>query len=183
MNTSALFLDRDGVVNVDHGFVFEKSNFEFIDGIFDLCLAANNNGYKIFIITNQSGIGRGYYSEYDFNKLNQWMLEIFKKNSIYIAETYYCASHPVYGLGKYKKDDFCRKPNPGMIIKAQKDHKIILSRSILIGDKLSDIHAGERAGIKCNILFNRGNSEVSENILSIRNLLEAMSYMKNVGIV
>lgn len=142
----ALFLDRDGVINFDYGHVHSVDNFDFIDGIFDLCRLAQQKGYLIIVITNQAGIGKGLYDEEDFHKLNSWMIDRFKFNDIIISKTYYCP---------HKPDDNCdcRKPNPGMLLKAIEEFKIYPNDSILIGDNKSDIEAGQNANIGNCILF------------------------------
>lgn len=150
----ALFLDRDGVINVDKGYVHRIEDFEFIDGIFHVLRYFQSKGYLLLIITNQAGIGRGYYTEEDFIKLNAWMLERFRVEGIEITNVYYCPYHPVYGIGRFKLDSEFRKPNPGMILHASKHYNINLKESILIGDKDSDITAGFRAGIATLILIN-----------------------------
>jgi len=149
----ALFLDRDGVINVNHGYVHSIENFDFIDGIFDLVRTAHANNLKVVVITNQAGIGRGFYSEYQFHELTSWMCKEFMKQGAPIDKVYFSPFHPTEGLGKYKKDDFSRKPNPGMILQAQQELGLDLENSILIGDKGSDIQAGIAAGLGTNILF------------------------------
>tara|TARA_B110000003_G_scaffold180614_1_gene179773 strand:- start:3079 stop:3687 length:609 start_codon:yes stop_codon:yes gene_type:complete len=149
----AVFLDRDGVINVNHGYVHNTDNFEFIDGIFEVARAAHFSGYKLIIITNQSGIGRGYYSEQQFLELTEWMCNEFLDEGVPIEKVYYSPFHPIAGLGAYKKNDFSRKPHPGMIYQAQQDINLNLGSSILIGDKISDIQAGIAAGVGLNLLF------------------------------
>lgn len=171
MRSPALFLDRDGVINIDYGYIYRIEDFEFIEGIFELCKAAQDLRYKIIIITNQSGIARGYYSEHDFHKLSKWMLNVFSSKSINITDIYFCPYHPKYGKSKYRKDAHCRKPNPGMIINAALDHNLDLHKSILVGDQLSDIEAGIAAKVAKNILLSyKGISDA--NVLSISNLQE-----------
>jgi len=162
MPRRALFLDRDGVINVDHSYVYHQEDFEFIDGVFELCSKAKHLGYLIVVVTNQAGIGRGYYKEQDFQKLTEWMLDIFASKGIIIDDVYYCPYHPEHGIGKYKKDAACRKPQPGMILQAARDYNIELGNSILVGDKESDILAGIAAGIGCNLLYVK-SSEKSMN--------------------
>ena len=145
--TKAVFLDRDGVINEDAGYVYSPECFRFLEGIFEFCRTAQELGYLLIIITNQAGIARGYYSEEDFQRLNVWMLDEFMKKGVDIAEVYYCPYHPEHGVGQYKLDSNDRKPNPGMIFKARADFDIDLHNSILIGDKESDIEAGRRAGV------------------------------------
>ncbi len=143
----ALFLDRDGVINVDNNYVYRIEDFVFIDGIFDLCSHAQILGYKLVVITNQAGIGRGYYTIEDYQNLTSWMVKQFAERSVRIERVYYCPYHPTAGIGKYKTDSFDRKPNPGMILKAKKELHLDLEKSILIGDKDSDIEAGLTAGV------------------------------------
>lgn len=179
MSTKALFLDRDGVINVDYGYVHHKSNFEFLEGIFDLTRLALDKYYKIIIVTNQSGIGRGLYSEEIFLKLNAWMCECFKKEGVTIDRVYYCASHPSSGIGIYKKKDFRRKPEPGMFIEARKEFNINMEDSVLIGDKMTDIQAGARSGIGRLLFLNNKIKETHSNNLytQISNLNNAMIYL------
>jgi D-glycero-D-manno-heptose 1,7-bisphosphate phosphatase len=155
----ALFLDRDGVINVDKGHVHRRESFEFIPGIFELCRAAQSLGYLLVVATNQAGIARGYYSESDFNDLTDWMMAQFKEKQLRITRLYYCPYHPVFGVGRYKYDSPDRKPNPGMFIRAQSDLDLDLGSSILIGDKPSDIHAGCAAGVGTKILLSSEGAE------------------------
>jgi D-glycero-D-manno-heptose 1,7-bisphosphate phosphatase len=149
----ALFLDRDGIINVDHGYVYKKEEFEFVEDIFTVCLDAQNKGYEIFVITNQSGIARGKYTVDQFEQLSLWMVEKFKSKGIVISDVYHCPHHPDKGLGKYLKSCDCRKPEPGMLLLAEKEHNIDLDNSVFIGDKVSDMQAAERAGIENRIIL------------------------------
>lgn len=151
MNSSAnknkaLFLDRDGTINVEKNYVYKIENFEFVKGIFDLIKSYQERGFLIFVITNQAGIARGYYTENDFKILTDWMTKQFHKNGIKITKVYHCPHHPeITGFCK------CRKPNPGMILDAVKEFNIDPVNSVLIGDKKSDILAGKKAGLGKNI--------------------------------
>jgi D-glycero-D-manno-heptose 1,7-bisphosphate phosphatase len=144
----ALFLDRDGVINIEKNYVYRIEDFEFIEGIFELCKAYQDKGYLIFVITNQAGIARNYYNTGDFEKLTQWMIAEFDKQGITISKVFFCPHHPNF-TGACK----CRKPQPGMILDAQAEFKLNLAQSVLIGDKNSDIEAGVQAGVGSNILF------------------------------
>lgn len=137
----ALFLDRDGIVNIDYGHVYRIDDFKFTDFIFDLCKKYQNEGYLIFIITNQAGIGKGLYTEQDFFTLNNYMLNEFNKKGINITKVYYCPHKP-------EDDCDCRKPKPGMFLKAINEFNIEPKESIAIGDKLTDLEAAYNAGIK-----------------------------------
>ena len=174
----AVFLDRDGVINKNHGYVYKKENFDFIDGIFDFVKKANKENYLVVIVTNQAGIARGYYAEEDFHKLTKWMCNRFADEGITIDKVYFSPFHPTEGIGKYLKDDISRKPNPGMILQAQSELNINLNNSILIGDKESDIKAGIAAGIKKNILYTPNtNDKTSLPCIKIRQLDEAIKYI------
>src|SRR4051794_27604058 len=118
MKNRALFLDRDGVINIDKNYVYKIEDFEFVDGVFEVLHYFQTIGYLLIVITNQAGIARRYYSEHDFHVLNTWMLKQFEMKGICISKVYYCPYHAKYGIGEYKKNAFCRKPNPGMILKA-----------------------------------------------------------------
>jgi D-glycero-D-manno-heptose 1,7-bisphosphate phosphatase len=155
----ALFLDRDGVINVERGYVHRRECFEFLPGIFALCSAALQKGYLLVVVTNQAGIARGYFSESDFNELTSWMIDRFAEQNIVITRLYYCPYHPVLGLGRYKRDSPDRKPNPGMFRRAQSDLDLDLQSSILIGDKLSDIQAASAAGVGTQILLSAEETE------------------------
>ncbi len=149
----ALFLDRDGVINAYAPYVHTRDKFHFLDGIFELCRAAQALDYLLCVVTNQAGIGRGYFTESDFLELTEWMLAKFSEQQVQIARVYYCPDHPVHGVGKYRRDSPDRKPNPGMFFRARTDFDVALGESFLIGDKLLDMDAGIAAGIGTNILL------------------------------
>jgi len=153
LRSRALLLDRDGVINVDHGYVHRIRDFEFVPGIFDLARAAHRSCYRVFVITNQAGIARGFYSEKQFDELTDWMCQEFASRGVPIAKVYFSPYHPTEGLGMYRKDDVSRKPHPGMILQAQSEFNLDLASSVLIGDKASDIRAGIAAGVGQNILL------------------------------
>jgi D-glycero-D-manno-heptose 1,7-bisphosphate phosphatase len=149
----ALFLDRDGVINEEVNYAHKIEQIKFVEGIFDLAAAAIRKDYKIFVVTNQAGIGRGYYTEADFHALTNWIEAQFAANNAPISKTYFCPNHPEHGQGKYKIDCNFRKPKPGMILQAVEEYGIELASSILIGDRETDIHAAKNAGIGTKILF------------------------------
>ncbi len=153
MDRPALFLDRDGVINIDYGYVSTIDKFEFIPGIFNLCRQAKQRGYLICVVTNQSGIGRGYYTEKDFFQLTDWMCSRFASELAPVDKVYFCPTHPDHGIGKYKVESLFRKPAPGMILQAVQEFDIDLSRSVFVGDKQTDIQAGVWAGVRYNLLY------------------------------
>lgn len=148
----ALFLDRDGVINVDYGYVHKIEDCRFIDGVFDLCRAAKEKGYLLIVATNQAGIAKGYYSEDDFKIFMDYVRRAFAERGCPLDDVYYCPYHQD-GLPPYRVDSPDRKPAPGMILKAAAKYDLDLARSILLGDKQSDIDAGEAAGVGKNILI------------------------------
>jgi len=157
----ALFLDRDGVINIDYGHVYKKDDFKFNDGIFNLVKEANINEFIVIIITNQAGIAKGYYTEQDFSILSYWMIDKFLQKNAYIDAIYYSPFHPTMGKGKYLSDENTRKPGAGMIFEALNDFKIDISRSILVGDKFTDMQAGIKANIPNNLLY-KNDEEIIE---------------------
>lgn len=152
----ALFLDRDGVINEDRGYVHRREDFVFLDGVFDACRHAAGLGYRLVVVTNQSGIGRGYYSEEDFRQLNEWMLARFGQHAVTIAGVYYDSTHPRHGLGDYRRVSGGRKPAPGMILRARDELDLDLPHSVLVGDRESDITAARAAGVGTAILVCAG---------------------------
>lgn len=175
MKKPALFLDRDGVINVDHGYVHTPEKFEFVNGIFDVVSAANRAGYLVIVVTNQAGIGRGYYSETQFHSLTDWMRTKFAEHEGTIDAVYFCPYHPEYGIGEYKCESSFRKPAPGMLLQAKSELCIDLERSILIGDKLTDIAAGRAARIGTLLHF---SGEIkSGDCIVITKLSQALPYL------
>jgi len=170
MKRPALFLDRDGVINVNHGHVHKIDNFDFIEGIFQLVKKANDLDMPVIIVTNQGGIGRGHYTEDAFYTLMNWVLEQFNKNNTLIEDVYFCPFHPEHGVGKYRRSSKFRKPEPGMILKAALDNEIDLSCSIMVGDKKTDMDAGEAAGV--GTLFLLSNTEKHHSAQTISLLSE-----------
>jgi D-glycero-D-manno-heptose 1,7-bisphosphate phosphatase len=149
----ALFLDRDGVINVDHGYVSTAERTEFINGIFSLVRTTNRLGYRVVIVTNQAGIARGFYTEQQFHEYMAWVRAQFARHGGKIDAIFHCPHHPTEGIGGYLTECICRKPAPGMILEAQRVLDLDLSQSILLGDKDSDVQAGIRAGVGTNILL------------------------------
>lgn len=164
----ALFLDRDGVINIEKNYLHKQEDFEFIDGIFDLCHFYQEKGYLIFVVTNQSGIARGYYSEVDFVNLTFWMIDAFASKGIEITQVYHCPHHP-----DISGECECRKPHPGMLLKAGKEFNIDFENSLLVGDSERDIEAAHNAGVNETYLFSEDKKETkaTKNIHSLRSLI------------
>ena len=165
----ALFLDRDGVVNVEKNYLYKIDDFELMEGILDVCRHYEAKGYLIIIVTNQSGISRGYYTQEDFNRLSEWMIEHFKSLGITISRIYHCPHHE-----SIDGQCDCRKPEPGMFLEAQRDFDLDMASSVMIGDNERDIQAAIRAGVATNILLSTQESESAANriVTSLKELLE-----------
>jgi len=152
MKNKALFLDRDGVINIDYGYVYQIEKFAFTKGIFELLQLFLKKGYLLFIVTNQSGIGRGYYTQDDFFAVTEHMLAEFAKRKIRISEVKYCYHAP-------EENCACRKPQTGMVDAILKEYEIDLENSWLIGDKQSDIDLAINSGIQHRIAIGERNIE------------------------
>lgn len=144
----AVFLDRDGTINVEKNYLYQIEDFEFIPGVPEAIKMLNDAGYLVIVVTNQAGIARGYYTEEDMYKLHRHIDEELKKYNAHIDAYYFCPHHPLHGIGKYKQDCNCRKPKSGMLEEAIKDFNIDVTKSYIIGDKEWDIEAGKKLGIK-----------------------------------
>lgn len=167
----ALFLDRDGVINVEKEYLYKIEDFEFIDGVFELCRYYQDKDYKIFVVTNQSGIARGYYTENDFYELSKWMTKQFLNKGIEITEIYFCPHHP-----KFSSKCNCRKPEPGMLLQAASEYDIDLKNSIMVGDKERDVEAGLNAGLTTTYLFDESkivrSSKATKIVSSLQEIID-----------
>ncbi|MCG5030286.1 D-glycero-beta-D-manno-heptose 1,7-bisphosphate 7-phosphatase [Mesosutterella sp. OilRF-GAM-744-9] len=173
----AVFLDRDGVINVDRAYVHRIEDFSFVPGTLDACRLFRQQGFRLFVVTNQSGIGRGYFSEQDFSKLTEWMLAEMARAGAEIEKVYFCPHHPEAAIPRYRKVCGCRKPAPGMIEAAIRDFGIDPARSVIFGDSLSDVQAGSAAGLAERVLLGKNGAGrpalAPPATASFRNLLEA----------
>lgn len=174
MMRRALFLDRDGVINIDHAYVHRQQDFHFVDGIFDLVRHATENGYLVVVVTNQAGIGRGYYTEDDFHALMAWVRASFAAQGGALDGVYFCPDHPEHGIGAYRRQTAMRKPGPGMILQACAELDIDPAMSLLIGDNLTDLQAGQAAGVGINLLFRQAPDDVPQGIRAITDLRQAI---------
>ena len=152
----ALFLDRDGVINVDQSYVFSREDFEWVDGAKAVIRRFNDMGWWVFVVTNQSGIARGYYTEEQMQALHDWMSAELGATGAHIDRIYHCPFHEAGTIPRYTRDSYDRKPRPGMLIRAMTDFPVIKERSLLIGDKQADLEAARAAGVR-GFLFTGGD--------------------------
>jgi len=180
----ALFLDRDGVINIDYGYVYKKQNFVFIPEIFRLVNVACSLGYRVIVVTNQGGIGLGYYSVEDFLKLSDWMKTEFEKRNGRIDEIYFEPSHPRGLIGGGLGDTAFRKPNPGMFFQAKQDYELEMKNCLMVGDNLTDIEAAVRAGVPTRFLIKPeiSTSEPTPTEYTIIKSLDKVTrYLENIN--
>ena len=174
----ALFLDRDGIIYFDSGFVWKKEEFVFQDYIFELCRYFKEKGFKLVTITNQSGIGRGLFSLEDFHRLNDWMLSRFEEEGCGIDLVLASTLDPT-DEGASSREKSFRKPAPGMLLAAQEILELDLQNSLLIGDRESDIEAGFNAGIR-NLFLVNPEVVLGGNHESFNSLHECLVRLKEV---
>jgi D-glycero-D-manno-heptose 1,7-bisphosphate phosphatase len=175
MTIKSIFLDRDGVINKDINYLHKIEDFNFIDGVFEACNHFKNLDYKIIIITNQSGIARGFYNQDAFQKLTDWMIAEFVKNEINILDIFFCPHSPT-------EDCNCRKPKPGMLLEAKRKYNIDMQKSWFIGDQEADIMAANNAGITNTILVRSGhkiNESTSNAKYFLNSVLQSIQTIKN----
>ena len=158
----AVFLDRDGTLNIDYGYVHDIDQFHFIEGSIEALNKIKEMGYLLVLVTNQSGIARGLFTEEQFLQLTEWMDWSLADRGVDLDGIYYCPHHPEAKLEEFKQDCDCRKPKSGMLLQAIEELKIDPSRSIMIGDKVDDLLAGKGAKINTNILVRTGKEITPE---------------------
>lgn len=152
----AIFLDRDGTINVDHGYVHEIDNFQFIDGVIDALRELKKMGFVLVLVTNQSGIARGKFSEDQFMQLTEWMDWSLADRDVDLDGIYFCPHHPDGLEGEYRQRCDCRKPEPGMLLEAQQELHIDMAASYMVGDKPEDMLAAVAAGVGTKVLVRSG---------------------------
>lgn len=184
----AVFLDRDGTINEEMGYINDISRFIIFEFVTEAIKVLNNAGYLVIVVTNQSGVARGYFTEALVQKVHQHLQETVESASARIDRIYYCPHHPIEGKGKYKKVCSCRKPGTGMISMAQKEFNIDLTKSYMIGDRYKDVLFAKTAGL-CPIMVKTGyglgelehqrTSWKTQPHFIAQNLLEAAVFIRN----
>lgn len=179
---AAVFLDRDGTINIEKDYLYRTSDFEFITGAPEAIARLKQAGFLVIVVTNQSGVARGYFEESDVHLLHDFMQRELARFDCAIDAFYLCPHHPEHGQGAYKVDCACRKGQPGMLLQAAAEHGIDLSRSFMVGDKLADVEAGRAAGCR-SILVRTGYGETEAGKLAasdaviVNDLAQAAAYI------
>ena len=155
---SCAFIDRDGVINEELDYVHRIEDFHLLPGVIDGLRLLREHGFALVVVTNQAGIARGLYTEADYQALTAHMKALLEAQGAPLAGVYHCPHHPTAGVGAYRIDCSCRKPRPGMLLQAAQDLGLDLSRSVIVGDKHSDLQAGRAAGLSACVLVESGHA-------------------------
>ncbi|UFS71222.1 D-glycero-beta-D-manno-heptose 1,7-bisphosphate 7-phosphatase [Geomonas sp. RF6] len=159
----AVFLDRDGTINIEREYLSRVEDFQLVPGVPLALKRLQEAGFLLVVVTNQSGIGRGFYTEGDLERLHQHMVHELESYGAKISACYFCPHHPEHGTGAYRTECDCRKPLPGMLLQASRDLDIDLPRSYMVGDKVADVEAGLKAGCApMLVLTGYGEKEVAK---------------------
>jgi D-glycero-D-manno-heptose 1,7-bisphosphate phosphatase len=177
-----LFLDRDGVINEEIGYLSRAEDVRFVEGIFSLCRTAVGLGYRLIVVTNQAGIARGLYTEADYQTLMEWMRGEFRREGVELDAVYHCPFHPEHGVGEYRREHEDRKPGTGMLRRGARELGIALGESVMVGDRCSDIAAANAAGLRQAFLM-RGTEEggCPGSYLAVRSLEEVELWLGERG--
>jgi D-glycero-D-manno-heptose 1,7-bisphosphate phosphatase len=190
LKNKAIFLDRDGTINEEMGYINHIERFKMFDFVPESIRIFRRLGYKIIIVTNQSGIARGYFTENLLSEVHRKLIDQLKKFGAMVDDIYYCPHHPTEGKQPYRQNCDCRKPKPGMILKAKKDWDLDLSQCLLVGDRYKDIRFAKNLGIGSAMVltgygmgeytYQRDNWEsepdiIGENLLDVAKKLHQLS--------
>lgn len=167
----AIFLDRDGTINIDKHYVYKIDEFEFLPGVIEGLKLLQEAGYLLIVITNQSGIARGYYTEEKYHQLNEYMLCQLEKQGVHITDMFYCPHHPEGVVKKFSFDCDCRKPKLGLFYAAQKKWNVDWDQSYAIGDKLRDIAICKITNCKGYLLVSDSDATILHSRIKVKNSL------------
>ncbi len=162
----AAFLDRDGVINIDRGYVYRREDFDFVPGVLEGARRLHDLNYALVVVSNQSGIGRGLFGEAQFHALNNWMKEKFIAAGAPLSGVYFCPHHPTEARGPYLRSCDCRKPAPGMLLSAARDLQLDLEASAMFGDNPSDLEAALAAGVPLRVLLGTDGRELPRAVVA-----------------
>jgi D,D-heptose 1,7-bisphosphate phosphatase len=177
----AVFMDRDGTINQEVGYLSRLEELELFPETYNAVRLINESGMKAIIVTNQSGVGRGFFDETFVDAVHGLINEMLKEKGAFIDRFYFCPHHPVYGKGLYKIDCDCRKPKPGLLLRAAEELEIDLDRSYMVGDMVKDLQAGHNAGVEKALLvktgYGRNVVEAGRAAYVARHILDAVTWI------
>jgi D-glycero-D-manno-heptose 1,7-bisphosphate phosphatase len=179
MSGRALFLDRDGVINEEVGYLHRVEDVRWVEGIVPLCRTAQELGYRLVVVTNQSGIARGLYTTEAFEELMAWMRAELAQQGVTLDAVYHCPYHPKHGVGEWKREHEDRKPGPGMLLRAARELGLDLTECVMVGDRCSDLAAAHAAGLR-QVFLLRGTEEAActEPHLAVESLAAVEEWLK-----
>ena len=178
----ALFLDRDGVVNEEVGYLVHARDVRFVHGVFSLCRTAQQLGYRLVVVTNQSGIARGYYTEEQYQELTRWMHGRLEREGVHLDAIYHAPEHPDYPATSSGRGPDWRKPGPGMLLEAQRILGLDMAASVFVGDKCTDVMAGNAAGVgKMFLLLGTETQDCDGSFQSVRELADVDRWLVERG--
>lgn len=153
-----IFLDRDGTINVEKNYLYRPEDLVLIPGAAKAIRMFNEHGFRTVVVTNQAGVARGYYTEEDVRRLHEFLNEILLREGAHIDHFFYCPHHPEHGIGDYRVQCGCRKPNPGLLAMAERYYQVDKTHSYMIGDNTGDMGAGQNYGVT-TVLVGTGYGE------------------------
>lgn len=180
MNKAA-FLDRDGTINIDKDYLYRTDDFEYLPGAVEGLRKLQEKGFYLIVVTNQSGIARGYYSEDDYLALDRWMKDDLASKGVLITASYYCPHLPDAPVSAYSKECECRKPKSGLYYRAAKDWDIDIDSSIAVGDRIRDLSICEKTGCK-GVLISDKDQDLPEGTIRVDDWNELMNRMDSFGL-
>lgn len=177
----AVFLDRDGTINIDKGYVHKIEDFEYLPGALEGLELLQKKEYVLFFVTNQSGIARGLYTEEQYKELEEWMIKDLQMKGIEIEKVFYCPHHPQAVREEYRVECNCRKPNVGLFLKAAEEYQICLDEAILIGDRWRDLELCRETKARGFLLYCKEERQVNNVFMIKGGILEAANIIVSGG--
>jgi len=171
----AIFLDRDGTINIDYGYVYKINDFQFIEGVIDACRELKAMGFALVLSTNQSGIARKKFTELQFITLTKWMNWSLADSGVNLDGIYFCPHHPESDADKYRQLCNCRKPLPGMLLQAKNELHINMSASYMVGDTIEDMQAAQAAHVASKVLLRSGKEITTDAVAAADWVLDSLA--------
>nr|ADA82662.1 D,D-heptose 1,7-bisphosphate phosphatase [Candidatus Blochmannia sayi] len=177
---NAIFIDRDGTINIDNHYVYNINDFFFIDNVIHAMIELKKMNFFLIIVTNQSGIARGVFTQQDFIFLTKWMISYLQLYCVHIDAVYFCPHHLQGIVKQFKQNCLCRKPGPGMLLDAQKRFNINMTTSYMVGDTANDMLAGQLAGVGTNVLVCSGKKITKKTMNTANWVIKSLASLPNI---